>query len=354
MPVESMLPALRQRLADWYAGEARILPWRMPPGSAARPDPYHVLVSEVMLQQTTVATVRPRFARFIQRWPTLADLAAAPEAEVLAEWVGLGYYRRAHNLIACADAVVRRHGGTLPADVAALKALPGLGDYTANAIAAIAFGDDSAVPLDANIVRVVTRLFAIEQPPNAALARVRADASALWPATGGGDFAQALMDLGATICTARTPRCGLCPIEACCDAAARGIAADLPVRAPRRTRPHRHGRCWWIERDGAAEREVLLVRRPRGGPLGGMMALPGTAWGDAALPPAPGDRPSGTVHHIFTHFSLDLAVDRRDEPDAMSAESGSAESGEWWPISRLDAAGLPTLYRRAASRALGE
>jgi A/G-specific adenine glycosylase len=354
MAVESMSAELRQSairdaLTGWYRRAARALPWRSPPDAAQRPDPYRVWLSEVMLQQTTVAAVQPYFARFTAQWPTLADLAAAEPEAVLAAWAGLGYYSRARNLIACARTVAEQHGGAFPADEAALRVLPGVGDYTAAAIAAIAFGRDDAVPVDANIERVVARLFAIAAPLPAGRAAIRAAARALWPARGGGDFAQALMDLGATICTARNPACTRCPAAPWCEARSLGIAADLPVKAAKKAKPHRHGRALWIERGSGAARAVWLVRRPDRWMLGGMRALPGGEWTDSPPPPADAvaaTRFIGTVRHVFTHFSLDLAVDRAGDTTL------AVGVGEWWPIDRLDAAGLPTLYRRASEIAL--
>lgn len=339
MPVES---AIAPALLSWYRSHARELPWRMPPGRAGRPDPYRVWLSEIMLQQTTVAAVRPYFEAFTTRWPTLADLAAADPADVLAAWAGLGYYSRARNLIACAQAVVRDHGGHFPASEAGLRALPGIGAYTAAAIAAIAFGEAGAVPVDANIERVVARLFAIETPLPAARKEISAAARAIWPAAHGGDLAQALMDLGATICTARAPACMACPLLGHCDGAARGVAARLPVKAAKRARPVRHGRALWIERMSGNVRQVWLVRRPAKGMLGGMRALPGGAWGDAMPAASPDASVAGEVRHVFTHFELRLAIDIM--PDSTLAVG----EGQWWPVETLDAAGLPTLYRRAA------
>ena len=347
MPVESQLAAIRDALVRWYRGAARDLPWRAPPG-APPPEPYRVWLSEVMLQQTTVAAVKPYFERFITRWPTLGDLATADPADVLAAWAGLGYYSRARNLIACARAVAEDHGADFPASETALRGLPGIGDYTAAAIAAIAFGDSKAVPVDANIERVVARLFAIREPLPQARAAIRAAARALWPIEGGGDFAQGMMDLGSLVCTARSPDCGACPLRAACRAHAQGIAAELPVKRARRARPLRHGRAMWLERGAGDDRAVWLVRRPERGMLGGMRALPGTDWGDAPLDPAPGAAPLGVVRHVFTHFALDLAVDRAGSQVTAQVDG----KGEWWPVARLDAAGLPTLYRRAARIAM--
>lgn len=345
MPVESQLAAIRHALADWYRAHARTLPWRAPPGATARPDPYRVWLSEIMLQQTTVAAVAPYFAKFTTCWPTLADLAAADPEDVLAAWAGLGYYSRARNLIACAAAVVRDHGGVFPADEAALRALPGIGDYTAAAIAGIAFGIADAVPVDANIERVVARLFAIYAPLPAGRADIRAAARALWPTDGsGGDFAQAMMDLGSTLCTARAADCGACPLHDHCEGRRQGIALSLPVKPAKKVKPFRQGRATWIIHDN----HVWLVRRPAKGMLGGMRALPGSDWGDSLAPAPANSIDAGQLRHIFTHFALDLKV------DVAADISLAVGEGEWWPIDRLDEAGLPTLYRRAAALALGE
>ena len=345
MSVESKHAAIRTALLDWYRRHARTLPWRAPPGSNARPDPYRVWLSEVMLQQTTVAAVIPYFERFTGRWPTLADLAAAEPDDILAAWAGLGYYSRARNLIACAQTVFRDHGGEFPAKEADLRALPGIGDYTAAAIAGIAFGIVDALPVDANIERVVARLFALSAPLPAGRTDIYAAARALWPTDGsGGDFAQAMMDLGSALCTARTADCLLCPLSPHCIGRQQGIALSLPVKAAKKPKPVRHGRACWIEQDG----KVWLIRRPDKGMLGGMRALPGSDWGEAAVAPPPGSAPVGRVRHVFTHFTLELCVDRSDDPACAVGE------GMWWPIDRLDEAGLPTLYRRAAALALGE
>ena len=326
-------------LLDWYDAHARDLPWRAPPGTPA-PDPYRVWLSEVMLQQTTVAAVKPYFAAFTARWPDVAALAAAPEEDVMAAWAGLGYYSRARNLVKCAQAVARRGG--FPDTEAELRELPGLGAYTAAAVAAIAFGR-RAVVVDANVERVVARLAAIDTPLPGARKAIRAAADAVTPDSRAGDFAQAMMDLGSGICTARDPKCLLCPLAERCEGRRTGDPARLPVKAPKKAKPVRQGRAWWIERDGA----VWLVRREGTGMLGGMRALPDDGWnarGDGAGdPPLPGAWDSaGLVRHGFTHFTVELAVLAQQE----AAQPQGA--GEWWPLDRLDEAGLPTLFAKAA------
>ncbi len=317
------------RLLKHYVDNFRRLPWRSAPGDSP-PDPYRVWLSEVMLQQTTVAAVIPRFERFVARWPTIDALAAASNAYVLSEWAGLGYYARARNLIACAREVAQR--GAFPHTTAELKALPGLGDYTAAAVAAIAFGERVAV-VDTNVARVTARLRGFERPSKAEIAEAVLD---LTPADRAGDFAQAMMDLGATICRPKTPDCGRCPLNQDCLAFASGSPERFPAPKPRRTRPLRHGVAWWIERDG----HVWLVRRAAKGLLGGLAALPGLEWTEGT--PATGPA-LGTVRHVFTHFALKLAIESRFDP---------VGEGWWQPLDRLAEAGLPTLYRRAAELAL--
>ena len=329
-----------QALLDWYDAHARALPWRAAPGGGAHPDPYAVWLSEVMLQQTTVAAVRPRFERFLARWPTLADLAAADEADVLSEWAGLGYYARARNLIACARAVVAEHCGAFPQDYASLRALPGLGDDTAAAIAAIAFDAPGAIPLDANLARVGARLDVIAEPMPGAMRVTREGYARWWPAARGGDVAQALMDVGSQICTVRGPRCLLCPLRPGCRAAALGVAEQLPVKPAKRPRRVLTGWAAVALRDDA----LWLVTRPEKGLLGGMRALPGSGW-EATMPALPAEaRPLGVVTHLFTHIALDLHIVGVDAPPPGE--------GVWWPLAELDAAGLPTLYRRAVALAL--
>ena len=326
-------------LLDWYDRHARDLPWRAPPGTPP-PDPYRVWLSEVMLQQTTVAAVKPYFEAFTRRWPDVAALAAAPEDDVMAAWAGLGYYSRARNLVKCARAVAARGG--FPTTESELRELPGLGAYTAAAVAAIAFAQ-RAVVVDANVERVVARLFAIDTPMPAARKPIRVAADAITPARRAGDFAQAMMDLGSSVCTAREPKCLLCPLAKACKARATGDPARLPVKAPKKPKPMRRGCAFWIEREG----EVWLVRREGKGMLGGMRALPDDGWSARAdgtgEAPMPGTWESaGVVRHVFTHAALELSVVVQRNAPAPDAE------GEWWPIDRIDDAGLPTLFAKAA------
>ena len=335
-------------LLAWYDSQARVLPWRSPPGTPP-PDPYRVWLSEVMLQQTTVAAVGPYFAKFLARWPTVNDLAAADDAAVMAAWAGLGYYARARNLLACARAVAAL-GGQFPQTEAELRALPGLGAYTAAAVAAIAFGEPATV-VDANVERVVARLFALAEPLPAARKEIRRRAQQLTPAARPGDFAQAMMDLGATVCTPRNPRCLLCPLAHAC-AGRREGAERFPVKPPKAAKPQRRGRAFWIERAGS----VWLVQRPGQGMLGGMRALPDDGWsarGDGAeAPPLAGSwQAGGVVRHSFTHFDLDLQLMlySGDDLDRLDGEIGL-----WWPLDRIAEAGLPTLFAKAAQLALAQ
>ena len=335
-------------LLAWYDAHARALPWRAPPGSPP-PGPYRVWLSEVMLQQTTTAAVAPYFAKFLERWPTVEALAAADDAEVMAAWAGLGYYARARNLLACARAVAAQGG--FPTDEAGLRALPGLGDYTAAAVAAIAFGR-RAVVVDGNVARVVARLFAIAEPLPAKVA-IRTAADRITPHARTGDFAQAMMDLGATICTPRVPRCLFCPLATRCAARGEARPEAYPVRAAKAAKRERTGTAFWIERDG----KVWLVRRQPGGLLGGMRALPDDGWsarGDGdGVPPLAGEWvDAGAVGHVFSHIALRLHVRRYSGSHAppMSVDLGA---GEWWPVREIDAAGLPTVFAKAARRALG-
>ena len=299
---------LSDALLHWYDRHARTMPWRTAPEDRAkglRPDPYRVWLSEVMLQQTTVAAVRDYFHRFTARWPTVSALAAAPDGDVMGEWAGLGYYARARNLLKCARAVVAAHDGRFPETEVALRTLPGIGPYTAAAIAAIAF-DAPATVVDGNVERVIARLHRVEAPLPAAKPALTRLAAALTPQTRPGDYAQAVMDLGATICTPRNPACGLCPWMQPCAARAAGVQASLPRKTPKPVKPTRHGTLW-LARQGEC---WLLERRPDTGLLGGMLGFPGDAW-DGAGGPAPATatwQRVGEVRHTFTHFHLILQV----------------------------------------------
>jgi A/G-specific adenine glycosylase len=342
-----MNPAqLRRDLLAWYDAHARALPWRASPEAVAagvRTDPYRVWLSEVMLQQTTVPHAAPYFQRFTARWPTVKALAAADDGELMAAWAGLGYYARARNLLACARAVAAEHGGAFPDTEAGLLSLPGVGDYTAAAVAAIAF-DRSANVVDGNVERVVARLHAVETPLPAAKPELKRLAGALVSEHRPGDWAQALMDLGATVCRPKAPLCGRCPVRAHCAAYATGAPDSYPRRTRRAERPRRHGVAYRIERAGA----VALVRRPERGLLGGMMGLPTTAWRSSpwtveeairSAPAAGAWRPLGAVEHVFTHFALTLTV--------LAAEAEPPAGAIWSD----DMTGLPSVFRKAAALA---
>ena len=327
-------------LLDWYDSHGRDLPWRLRNGSTLRPDPYRVWLSEVMLQQTTVAAVKAYFARFTARWPGVSDLSQAVDADVMAEWAGLGYYARARNLLSCARAVVARHGGQFPDTLADLRALPGIGPYTAAAVAAIAFNRPETV-VDGNVERVMARLFAVETPLPAAKPDLTARAAGLTPAERPGDYAQAVMDLGATICTPRNPVCALCPWMHPCMARAMGIQADLPRKTPKPDKPTRTGTVWVARRpDGA----VLLERRPGKGLLGGTLGFPGTGWdGSTAAAPIEADWSlAGTVRHTFTHFHLHLTV-----LTATPRQGAATSRGEFHGPNLFSPQDLPTLMRKA-------
>ena len=319
----------------------------MLPGQS--PDPYRVWLSAIMLQQTTVATVGAYFDRFVARFPDIRALAAAPLDDVLHLWQGLGYYARARNLHACARAVVERHAGLFPSETAALRALPGIGDYTAAAIAAIAF-DHRTAAVDGNVERVVARLFAVRESLPEAKPRLKALAAELVPETRCGDFAQALMDLGAVLCTPRRPRCVLCPWRGKCAAAAAGIAETLPVQAGKPERPLRYGVLFWLEREDGA---VLLRRRPEKGLLGGMIELPSTPWREAPWSMAEAVRAGptaahwiqlpGIVHHGFTHFRLELAL--------LAGTTAEPAAGIWARPAEFARYALPTLTKKAIRHA---
>jgi A/G-specific adenine glycosylase len=325
-------------LLGWYDASARVMPWRIGPrarAAGARPDPYRVWLSEVMLQQTTVAAVTEYFNRFTARWPDVMALAAADDADVMAQWAGLGYYARARNLLACARAIAAM-GGQFPTTEAGLRALPGIGPYTAAAVAAIAY-DLPAVVMDGNVERVMARLYALEMPLPTAKPALYELAAQQTPPQRAGDYAQAVMDLGATICTPRKPACAICPICAQCRARALGIAETLPRKIPKPEKPTRSGLVWILQRpnDGA----FLLERRADKGLLGGMLAFPSTAWDGSDLPPpaALPWRNIGTARHTFTHFHLNLDVLAATAP--CNPQRGS--------FAQLTPADLPTLMQKA-------
>ncbi len=342
-------------LLAWYDRHARLLPWRARKGE--RTDPYKVWLSEIMLQQTTVKTVAPYYARFVARWPTVQVLGDASLDDVLRAWAGLGYYARARNLHACARAVVERHDGIFPDDPGALGALPGVGDYTAAAIAAIAF-DKPAVPVDGNVERVVARLFAVEDELPAAKPAIKRWAASLLPPRRSGDFAQALMDLGATICSPKRPACALCPWSDCCAAHARGDPETFPRKAPKREGKLRRGAAFVALR---ADGRVLLQKRPDKGLLASMTEVPGSDWthdfDDAAAPKqaprlkgAKWRRLPGVVRHVFTHFPLALIVFVAKVPRATPAPTAR----RWVKLVDLPDEALPNLMRKVLSHALGE
>jgi A/G-specific adenine glycosylase len=345
--------ALAARLLDWYDRHARVLPWRTGPHDRhkTRPDPYRVWLAEIMLQQTTVVTVGPYFRDFIARWPTVDALAAAPLDDVLSAWAGLGYYARARNLHKCARHVSEKFGGRFPDTEAGLLELPGIGPYTAAAIGAIAF-DRATVVVDGNIERVMSRLFAISIPLPAAKPALYAAASRLAPALRPGDYAQAVMDLGATICTPRNPRCMLCPWAEPCMARESGSPDRFPYRSPKAERPTKRTVAFVLLKDGA----VWLRRRAEDGLLGGMLEAPSTPWQPAAwrdtaalkFAPVPANwKKHGVVLHGFTHFTIEL--------DVWSATAGkhAPAEGAWCRLDDLDRLALPTLTRKVLAQALG-
>ncbi|HEU5275929.1 MAG TPA: A/G-specific adenine glycosylase [Xanthobacteraceae bacterium] len=341
-------------LLAWYDRHRRRLPWRAAAGERA--DPYRVWLSEIMLQQTTVKAVAPYYARFLARFPTVAELAQAPLDDVLRAWAGLGYYARARNLHACAQVVAERHGGRFPGTEAALAELPGVGPYTAAAIAAIAF-DARATPVDGNIERVVARLFAVEDELPAAKPIIRRLAAALTPDRRAGDFAQAMMDLGATLCTPKKPACALCPWREACAAHAGGAPETFPRKAAKRAGKLRRGAAFVVVR---ADDHLLVRTRPASGLLGGMTEVPGSAWthdfeaegAHKAAPRLPGARwrrVPGVVTHVFTHFPLELTVHAARVGAAVKAPRGM----RWVALATLADEALPNVMRKVISHALG-
>ncbi|HEX2539064.1 MAG TPA: A/G-specific adenine glycosylase [Pseudolabrys sp.] len=340
-----------QALLAWYDRHARVLPWRARRG--ARTEPYRVWLSEIMLQQTTVKAVAPYYARFLSQWPDVATLAAAKLDDVLRAWAGLGYYARARNLHACAKVVVERHNGTFPDTLEHLRTLPGIGDYTAAAIGAIAY-DAAAVPVDGNVERVVTRLYAVEEELPAAKPRIKELAGALLPPQRSGDFAQALMDLGATICTPKKPGCALCPWSEPCVARARGEQETYPRKAPKREGKLRRGAAFVALR---ADGTILMRTRPDKGLLAKMTEVPGSDWthdfhlkdAEAAAPlKAQWHRLPGMVSHVFTHFPLELTVFVAQVPRGTRAPKGA----RWVRLAEAHEEALPTVMRKVLAHAI--
>jgi len=338
-------------LLAWYDVHARDLPWRMPPGSNAAPDPYRIWLSEVMLQQTTVAAVKEYFQRFTTIWPTVSDLAAAEDDRVMAEWAGLGYYARARNLLKCARVVATELDGVFPSSEPELLTLPGIGPYTAAAVAAIAF-DQRAVVMDGNVERVMARLHDIHTPLPDAKPELKAQAEVLTPSHRPGDYAQAVMDLGATICTPRSPACGICPWRDPCVARVAGTAAELPKKTPKKAKPIRLGIAYVARTEDGA---WLLEKRPDKGLLGGMLGWPGTVWAEddpVDAPPLPADwRDLGAeARHTFTHFHLRLAIRIATLPRDIVPPEGLrlVEKQGFRPSD------LPTVMRKAFDLAVAE
>lgn len=337
-------------LLDWYRKHARTLPWRTLPHEyrkGKRPDPYRVWISEIMLQQTTVATVIPRYTDFLERYPSVTALARADREDVLAQWAGLGYYARARNLHACARIIVENHGGAFPDTEQELRTLPGIGHYTAAAIASIAF-DRPAVAVDANIARIVSRLFAIDTPLSASKKKIEEYAEKIFPRRHAGDFAQAMMDLGSGICRPSAPDCRICPLRGTCRASAQGTAEKYPVKPHRKKKPRRYGTVFILSEPAG---RVLVERRPDNGLLGGMTGLPGTPWTEekslsmaadhAGFAPArTAWNRAGSVSHEFTHFRLELDILTGTAP-----ESFCCKTGQQWLMTA--GAGLPTVMKKA-------
>ena len=357
-------PPDAKALLAWYDRHRRELPWRVTPDMRAAGvvnDPYHVWLSEVMLQQTTVAAVRAYFEKFVRLWPRVEDLAAADTDDVMKAWAGLGYYARARNLKKCAEEVAQRFGGRFPQTADALRTLPGVGDYTSAAIAAIAF--DEPVPvMDGNVERVISRVFRVEEALPGAKPILKAHLATLTPRERAGDFAQAMMDLGATICTPKRPACALCPRRDNCRALAGGDPELYPVKADRKAKPVRFGAAY-VAVDEAGS--VLLRKRPLAGLLGGMSEVPTTGWtssrdggtGVEHAPFAAGWKPCGAVVHVFTHFELRLSVYRADVKRAHAEGAACisppcADDGWWVPVANLDGEALPTVMKKAISAAI--
>jgi A/G-specific adenine glycosylase len=343
-------PSARQLLA-WYDRHRRTLPWRAKPGEIA--DPYRVWLSEIMLQQTTVTAVKPYFEKVLTLFPDVFALADAPTEAVMSAWAGLGYYSRARNLHACAKAVVEFHGGVFPDDQDALRALPGIGDYTSAAIASIAFNRVATV-VDGNVERVMSRLYAVEEPLPGSKPRIKTLTAALVPEDRPGDFAQAMMDLGATLCSPKSPSCILCPFNGFCTAQARGDAETFPRKTPKKEGQLRRGAAFVLLRDDDA---ILVRTRPDKGLLGGMTEVPGTHWSadfkpKDALAHAPVDvewvKLRGHVRHVFTHFPLELTI----YVARCSKRKNAPKGARFVSLDALDQEALPSVMKKAIAFAL--
>lgn len=341
------IQTLRQSLLDWYDQEGRTLPWRVRPEDRANgliPNPYAVWLSEIMLQQTTVPHGTPYWYKFLSYYPTVKDLAAAPLDDVLTHWAGLGYYARARNLHKCANVIVQDHDGEFPPTYKDLIKLPGIGDYTASTIAAICFDEPTTI-VDGNVERVITRLHRLESPLPKAKAEIKALASVLSDPGRPGDYGQALMDLGATICTPRNPSCLLCPWSPQCRANAAGNQTEYPKKTPKRKKPTRYGQAY-VMLNGD---QVWLQRRPEQGLLGGMIEVPGTDWGADPLETSPDGegwtRMPSPVRHVFTHFELILDVFR------IEVEKNPPGEGRWVEINDLGDEALPSLFKKVLKTA---
>lgn len=341
-----------ESLLIWYDANARKLPWRVPPTKSKqglRADPYRVWLSEIMLQQTTVAAVKSYFETFTSRWPTVNDLAMARDEDVLAEWAGLGYYARARNLLKCARTIVDQYDGAFPSRRDDLVKLPGIGPYTAAAISSIAFSHPETV-VDGNVERVVSRLFDVHEPLPTSKPKLTQLAASLTPIERAGDYAQAVMDLGATVCTPKNPKCDVCPIVGVCRAYATGTQADLPKKLPKKAKPTRVGVAYIVARaDGA----FLLEQRPDKGLLGGMLGWPGSDWAEEMLdhtPPVEAEwRTSPSVaKHTFTHFHLKLTVKTVTVPLGVNPTRGHFVLAE-----NFERESLPTVMRKAFDLAQG-
>lgn len=330
-----------QKLLKWYDANARHLPWRAPQG--IKPNPYHVWLSEIMLQQTTVVTVKPYFEKFLQTWPTIHDLAVAPLDDVLANWAGLGYYARARNLHKCANVIVQDFDGVFPSDALILKSLPGIGDYTSKAIASIAF-EQNEIALDGNVERVLTRLYAEQKPIRDNKKRLASLAKQIKSTERFGDYQQALMDLGATICTPTKPSCLICPWQDSCQAYQLNLAEALPTKPIKKKRPIKYTNAFITIKDN----HVFLVKRPDKGLLAGMLGIPTSDWvGEKIMPSDENlDKIQGTVRHVFTHFELIVTCYRVD------SISGDMPSGQFYPLSNIESLALPTLMRKIITHSL--